>query len=192
MDERVDQFSVSQAISAPRLGQQVGCARHAFHPASNDERRFTGADERGSQRHRLETAAAHLVDRQRADRFRETAAQRRLTGRRLPKPGADHIPHNALIDLRRVNRCARNGFPNDVCTQVGGGDGAKHTLEFPDRCARRADDHNVVCVRHHAPPSYAARIDVAVVYHSQCVADEYGVWYTPAAYASVSERRGRR
>ena len=138
---RIDERPVAEAIAEAGPGQEVRRAVHALHAARDDDVGVTGADLGGAEHDRLESRAADAVDRRRARRHRQTAAQRRLSSRRLAGAGLEHLAHEDLVD-RDVGRQAApldRGSDGDAA-ELDRGDVGQRAAELADRRAGRADE----------------------------------------------------
>ncbi len=69
----------------------------------------------------------------------EAAVERGLSGGILAVAGLNHVPHDALVDDRRIDAGAADGLTDDVRTEVGSAQIFQRPQEFT---ARRADGRN--------------------------------------------------
>ena len=84
--------------------------------------------------------AADLVDRERGDGLRQSAAERRLPGGRLAEPGGDDVAHDALVDDGRVDAGSCDGLAHDERAELRGGEFLERSQELTRRESDGADD----------------------------------------------------
>ena len=83
---------------------------HAFHPAGDDQIDVAAAHALRREHHGFQSRAAHLVDRQRRDRRRQSGSQRRLPRGRLADAGREHVAENHFVDVGRFDAGPRHGL----------------------------------------------------------------------------------
>ena len=115
---RVEQLAVPHAKTLTRPLEQIRRATHRLHPAGDGYLDVPGGDALGGQHHRLQSGAAHLVDREGGHAVRQPAAQRCLPRRCLPEPGGDDVAHDALVDRGGIDSSAAHGFTDDERTEL--------------------------------------------------------------------------
>jgi hypothetical protein len=115
----VEQHAVTEALAGARLRQVVGNVRHRLHPARDDAAMIAGLDRLRRQHHRLETAAADLVDRHGADLVGDPGTALRLAGRVLAEPRLQHVAHDHFLDGIGLHPGAAHGLPDRDRAQLG-------------------------------------------------------------------------
>ena len=113
VDHRVDDLAVAEAESFADARQQVRAVAHGLHAARDHDVDVAGGDPLRRQHHGLQAGAAHLVDRERRDMVRQSAAKRRLPCGILPEPRADDVPHDAFVDDGGIDAGAAHRFGDD-------------------------------------------------------------------------------
>jgi len=77
----------------------VRCRRHGLHSARYDHVELAGPDQLGSERDRVKSGQADLVDRERRDRHRDASRSRGLPRRDLARSGLQHLAHDHVVNL---------------------------------------------------------------------------------------------
>ena len=113
VDHRVDDLAVAHAQAVAHARQQVRAVAHRLHAAGDGDVDVADADALVREHHRLQSRAAHLVDRQRRDVIGQAAVQRRLPRGVLAEPGGHDVAHDAFVDDLRVDAGAAHGFGDD-------------------------------------------------------------------------------
>ena len=101
-DHVVEELAVAEPVAEARLREQVGRVRHRLHPAGDDDVVEAGADHQVGDLDRADRRRAHLVDRVGGNLLRDPRADRRLPGGRLAGAGLQHLAHDDVADLCRV------------------------------------------------------------------------------------------
>jgi hypothetical protein len=97
----IDDPVMAGAITAARLGQQIGRIAHALHTTGQHDFGRAGIDDVVSQHGRLHAGAADLVDRGGAGGVRKSGAARGLARRGLALSGRQHVAHEDLVNALR-------------------------------------------------------------------------------------------
>ena len=139
VDHRVDDLAVAHAVAAARLGQHVGRVGHALHAARDDDLRVADQDLAARVHHRLQSRAAHLVHRDRADRDGQPRLDHRLARGRLTHAGGQHVAQDRALDRGRA-RCPRASPPRARRRRRGPRRRASRALPGTTRsvCGRRS------------------------------------------------------
>ncbi len=105
----IESTSVPLPIRSPSRmrGSRYGRVAHRLHAARDGDVDVAGRDALRREHHRLQPGAADLVDREGGDAVAEPAVERGLARRILPVARLDDVPHDALVDERRVDAGAR-------------------------------------------------------------------------------------
>ncbi|MNS93405.1 hypothetical protein D3C72_1275770 [compost metagenome] len=120
VEEHVIQHAlVAHAKTAARLVQQIGGPAHALHAPRHHHIHLPQPQPVCRQHHRLHAGAAHLVDGGAGHAVRQPGLERRLTGRCLPDPGAQHIAQIDLIDPSCVYPGCRQGGADGAGAKLG-------------------------------------------------------------------------
>jgi len=139
-DDAVHQILVAELHAAAQAEQVVRRARHALLAARHHDLVVAGLDGLGREHHRLETRAAHLVDRQRGNLTRQARMNGGLARRRLPRAALHHVPHDHFVDVFRVHARALDRFADGDCAESGRRERRERAEELADRRAGRGDD----------------------------------------------------
>ena len=141
MNHGVDQFSITEAVAAARLRQQIWRVGHGLHAAGDDNFRFAKLYGLRSQCHGFEPGTANLVDRERRNARIAATLKRSLASRVLAQPGLNYIAEDSFVDLLGVEPGAASGLSYDLGAQFGSGETGEPALKFPHRRAdSRKDD----------------------------------------------------
>ena len=138
VDHRVDQRAVAEPVAEARLLEQVRRVRHRLHAAGDDHLAVAGADHRVGDLDRADRGGADLVDRVGADLLRNPGADRGLPGGRLADAGLEHLAHDHVLDLVRLEARARSSAariaiaPSSVACRSG-----EAAAELPERACGR-------------------------------------------------------
>ncbi len=125
LDNRVQQFAVSQAIARPGLGQEVRRCRHVFRAAGDYHAGVAALDRLGGQHYGFHAGAADLVDRCRSHRRGQPGGDGGLAGDVLPQARPHDVAENHFIDLVRGQARAAQGFSDRHTSKVGAGTSAR-------------------------------------------------------------------
>ena len=113
-DHLVDKLPVAEAVSVPAVLHEVRRARHVLHAAGDKAFRVARADRLRCKRHRLESAAAHLVDgggrHARRPIRRRSPIDARCSDRGRPGARCPSAP-------RRPNRCPRGASASSTAIE---------------------------------------------------------------------------
>ena len=99
MEQGIGQLGMAKAQVPAAAIDQVGRARHGFKTARNEQLPVPGADGLGGRHGRLQTRAADLVKRGRADAGRQPGKHGRLAGGGLSLASLDNIAEQNFIDF---------------------------------------------------------------------------------------------
>jgi len=103
----VDDAIMTGAVTAARLGQQIGRVAHALHAAGDDDPGGAGIDDVMRQHRGLHAGAADLVDGGGAGRIRQFGAARGLPRRSLTLSAGRTQPMNTS-SIRSGDNFARS------------------------------------------------------------------------------------
>ena len=159
----VEQPAVSHAQTPASVRQQVRSRTHALHtPGKNRRipvRRKVAPQHLARHHHRLQTRAAHLVDRRRSHAVGQPRSPHRLARRCLSEPcGKDATDKSFRKKIRRSDPLPCNRLPplaarqvlqaslNAARCQLRSGDGREVALKTADRRAARSNDDDRVFV----------------------------------------------
>ena len=133
---------VPDAVTATRLGQQVGGIGHALHATGDQHIRTAGQQHVVCKHGSAHAGATHFGqgDSTRADG--QAALERRLARWRLTLAGHQAVAKQHFIDQLAGNPGALHGGPDGGAAQVMGGQRRKVTLEAPHGGAGGADDND--------------------------------------------------
>jgi hypothetical protein len=140
-DEPVHHGLVAELDAVAVAVDVEGRVGHGFLPARDHHLAVAGADGLRGQHDRLEAAAAHLVDGERADGGRQAGLDDGLPRGRLAHAALHHVPHDDLGHVRRVDAGARDGLADGGGAQLRRGERGQRAQEAADGRAHRADDH---------------------------------------------------
>jgi len=101
VDVRIEQLRVACPQARSRVWEQVRRVAHTLHTGGDVGRAVAGSDGLGGKDHRLETGAAHLVDRGGGHPVGQTSQKRGLPRGSLAETRGDDIPDKDLVDLVR-------------------------------------------------------------------------------------------
>ena len=136
----VAQFAVAHPQPFADARQDVGRVAHRLHAAGDGDVDVAGGDALGGEHDGFQPGAADLVDRERGDGLRQSAAERRLPGGGLAEAGGDDVAHDALVDDGRVDAGACHGLAHDQRAELGGSEVLQRAEELAGRESDGADD----------------------------------------------------
>ena len=111
-DHVVENLAVAEPVAEPRIRQEVRRLRHRLHPARDDDIVLAGADHQIGERDRPDRRRADLVDRVGRNLDRDPGTDRGLARRRLPDSGLEHLSHDDVADLDRIDAGALEARPD--------------------------------------------------------------------------------
>ena len=139
-DHVVEELAVAELVAEARLRDQVGSVRHRLHPARDDDVVEAGADHQVGDLDRADRRRAHLVDRVGGHLLRDPRADRRLPGGRLAGACLQHLAHDDVADLGRVDPGPLEPGRDRDRAELRGGNAGEPAAELPERRADGGDD----------------------------------------------------
>ena len=140
MHHQVDQRPVAEPVAEARLREHVRRVRHRLHPAGDDELDVAGADHRVGDLDRADRRGAHLVDRVGGRLDREPGPDRRLARRRLAGAALEHLAHDHVVRLLRLDPGALERRADRDRAELGRRVRREAAAELAERRPDRADD----------------------------------------------------
>ena len=144
----VDGAAVAHAIAGAGAVEEVGRVAHALHAAGDDDVGRARAQEVVRDHRRLHARAAHLVDRGRASRERQSGPDRRLTRRGLALARRQYAAHQDFVDAVGRDPRPLDRGPDRARAKSGRADVLQVAEKAAHRRARRADDDDRVLSAH--------------------------------------------
>ena len=140
----IDSAAVAHAVAGAGAIEQIGRIAHALHAAGDDDISGAGAQEVMGDHRGLHARAAHLVDRGRASRERQSGADSRLARRGLALARRQYAAHQDFVDACRRDPRPLDGGRDRACAERRGGNVLEVAEKAAHRRARRADDDDGV------------------------------------------------
>ena len=145
IDERVvaheiDQRAVAEAVSEPRRKGRVRCVRHRLHTAGDHYVRVVVVDQTRAVNDRNHARSAHLIDRFEGDGLGQARVVRGLARRSLSRAALQHLAHDDVLDLGRIESRALERRANRFASEGRRGERRQRTAEAPEGRACGAQD----------------------------------------------------
>ena len=140
-DHVVEHLAVAEPVAEAGLRQQVRRVGHRLHPARDDDVVLPGADHQVGELDRPDRRGAHLVDRVGRHLLRDPGADRRLAGGRLAGAGLEHLAHDDVADLGRVDARPLEPGPDRDRAELGRRVPREAAAEPAERRPHGGDDH---------------------------------------------------
>ena len=140
----IDDGRIAQAVSFARLRQKVRGIGHRLHASRDDDGTVLGLDRLRCESNGFQSRAAYLVDCHGTYLGRQSSVNRSLPRRVLPKPCADHVAHDALIDLLRIDVGALHGLAHYDRSQLRSCEIRQAPLKLSDWSPAPRNDDNIV------------------------------------------------
>ena len=109
----IDDGGVAQPVSFARLRKKVGRVRHRLHAARDDDGTVLGLNCLRRESDGFQSGAADLVDCHGTCLRGQSAEDGSLSSGVLTQSCADHVAHNALVHLLRIEIRALHSFANN-------------------------------------------------------------------------------
>ena len=149
-DHRVHEGPIAHSAALAGAHERVRRHAHVLLAAGQHGEGVAAADGLRRQPDRLQAAAAHLVDRERRHLVGQPRFDGRLPGGILAGGSREHLPHDDLVDLARLDPGLLDQRGDHPCAKPAGGDCGQRAAELPDGGAAGRDDDGV---DHGEPPS---------------------------------------
>ena len=103
VDDQVDQLPAAEAVAEAGPRQRVGRVRHRLHPSGHDDLVVARPDHLVGDRHRPDPGGADLVDGVGGHVHGDAGGHGGLAGRRLPDAGLQHLAHDHVLHVSRLD-----------------------------------------------------------------------------------------
>ena len=135
----VERLDVAHAEPEARLGEQVGRPRHRLHAARHREVEIARAHGLIDDADGPQARGADLVDGLRGDLLGDPGLDLGLAGRDLPLAGLQHLAHDHVLDLVRLDLGALERGLDRGRAELGGVHARQTSAELAERCAGCAE-----------------------------------------------------
>ena len=129
VDHRIDDGLIAHPCAPPCIGNYIGCSRHVFRTAGNDDVSITAGNGPGGFDDGLHSASADHSYRICRYLARYSGVYSDLAGNILPKPGCQDTAYNYLVNGIGRYICTIQSFFYDDRTELDGRDVFKGAAE---------------------------------------------------------------